>query len=67
MATYSDAELLQKVREAIARILDGSVRRINQPGTGMETLSLTELRQMEADLTRRVASSASGSSTLVQY
>jgi len=66
-STYTDADLLQKVRAAIARILDGGVQRINQPGNGLETLSLDELRKMEADLTRRVAASGSSSSTLVQY
>lgn len=66
-ATYTDAEMLELVREAIAAIVSGRAQEVNLPGgRGTRMLSLRELREQEAYYQARVSSANKSVSTIVQ-
>jgi len=61
MATYTDAELLVKVREAIAGTLDRNAESITIGGRTLGSFSLKELWELEKALTQRIAVATAGS------
>ncbi len=64
--TFTDAQMLAKIRRSIVSILDGG-QSVNTSGTGLIRASLGELRKMEEDYQNRVNLGSSGGIGLVQY
>jgi hypothetical protein len=68
MATYTDQQILDAVREAIhAKLVGGAIQSYSIGGRNIQHMSLESLQKLEKDFQNRIAASSGSGRTYAKF